>query len=132
MTITLRKTALVASTALSLSFFAYSADAFPTLPVGSNLNFTNLLGTGPKSSFTSANPAGWTGGSGLIFIASPTPGHSAATGGYLTTYGDPVGNIPGNYVEADGNPHYESGFQRRLTGLVVGQTYTLSFYQRVH
>ena len=124
-----RKTALAASTAMSLSFVAFSAEAFPTLPVGSNLNFTNLLGTGPKSGFTSANPAGWTGGSGLIFIASPTPGHSAATGGYLTTYGDPVGNIPGNYVEADGNPTFESGFQRQLTGLVSGQTYTLSFYQ---
>lgn len=124
----LHKTVLAASTALSLSFVAYSAQAFPTLPVGSNLDFTSVSGS-PKESFSAANPTGWTGGTGLIFIDSPTPGQSAATGGYLTTYGDPVGKVPGNYVEADGNPLYESGFQRQLTGLTVGQTYTLSFYQ---
>jgi hypothetical protein len=32
-------------------------------------------------------------------------------------------------VQADGNPFYESGFNRRLSGLTIGSTYTLSFYQ---
>jgi hypothetical protein len=32
-------------------------------------------------------------------------------------------------VQADGNPIFESGFNRKLSGLTVGQTYTLSFYQ---
>jgi hypothetical protein len=130
---TLHRTVLAASTALSLSFVGYSPEAFQSLPVGSNLDFTSLSGPGaPKSCFSGpgcANPTGWTGGTGLIFIANPALGHSAATGGYLTTYGDPVGNIPGNYVEADGNPFYESGFQRSISGLTPGQTYTLSFYQ---
>ena len=34
-----------------------------------------------------------------------------------------------NYVEADGNPVFESGFYYVVTGLTPGQTYTLSFYQ---
>ena len=74
--------------------------------------------------------SGWSDrGSGLIFIASPHNGQSAAAPIYLTTYANPVGNIPGNYVEADGNPTYESGFNYTVSGLTVGDTYTLSFYQ---
>jgi len=48
---------------------------------------------------------------------------------YLTTYGNPTGSVKGNYVEADGNPYYESGFNYTVTGLTPGQTYTLTFYQ---
>ena len=84
----------------------------------------------PGTTFSNYAPQGWTGGGGLIYVDSPTPGEDAASGnGVLQTYGDPTGNIPGNYVEADGNPLYEDGFSRSITGLTVGQTYTLSFYQ---
>jgi hypothetical protein len=37
--------------------------------------------------------------------------------------------VGGNYVEADGNPDFESVFFEEITGLTPGQTYTLSFYQ---
>ncbi|HVC61285.1 MAG TPA: PEP-CTERM sorting domain-containing protein [Acetobacteraceae bacterium] len=124
---TFHKAALVASTALSLSFVTVAAQAFPQLPVGSNLNFNTYTGSAPKNCFTCVAPTGWTGGSGLIYVDSPTQGGTYPVG--IQTYGNPSGAIPGNYVEADGNPHYESGFSRELTGLTVGQTYTLSFYQ---
>jgi hypothetical protein len=117
-------------TAIGLSLVASGAwAANPNLPGLQNQNFTQYTGTAPKGSFTNVKPVGWIGGGNLIFIASPKNGQSAAAPIYLTTYANPVGNIPGNYVEADGNPQYEDGFSYTVTGLTVGQTYTLSFYQ---
>lgn len=122
------KATLIASTALSLSFMTPAAEAFPSLPVGSNLNFTSISGT-PKENFTQAAPTGWTGGNGLIFIASPTAGGNATHNPNPTYFAPSSPGLTGNYVQADGNPFYESGFNRRLSGLTIGQTYTLSFYQ---
>jgi hypothetical protein len=102
--------------------------ADPYLPNLTNLNFTKLTGT-PKCSFSSCGLTGWTGGSGLIFIDGQASGQSAAGGGYLTTYGNPTGSITGNYVEADGNPYYESGFNYTVKGLTPGVQYQLNFYQ---
>ena len=102
------------------------ADSF--LPNLTNLNFTKMSGT-PKCSFSSCGETGWTGGSGLIYIDGQAYNQSAAGGGYLTTYGNPVGSVTGNYVEADGNPYFESGFDYKVTGLTPGETYTLDFYQ---
>ena len=110
------------------------ADVIP-LPGLVNLNFLSYSGASPKNSFTSVNPTGWTGGSGLIFIDQPgnsSNPNSACGGVYLTTSGCPSTlAIPGgyNYVEADGNPSFESGFNYLVTGLTAGQTYSLSFYQ---
>jgi len=117
--------------AVGMSLVASGAwAANPNLPGLQNQNFTQYSGSSPKGAFTSVAPVGWTGGSGLIFVASPTaPGQSAAGPVYLTTYGNPVGNIPGNYVEADGNPDYEGSFNYVVSGLTAGQTYSLSFYQ---
>lgn len=119
------------ATALTLSLVAYAADAGPATPLPNlvNQNFTAYTGSAPKGSFSTVDPVGWTGGSGLIFIDSQTPSQSAAGPVYLQTYGNPVGNVTGNYVEADGNPSFESGFTYTVTGLTVGQQYTLSFYQ---
>jgi len=123
----------LASTALSLSLVAAAANAAPipfTAANGlTNLNFVSYGGSAPKGSFNNVKPTGWTGGGGLIFVDSPTAGQSAAGPVYLTTYADPTGTIVGNYVEADGNPVYESGFNVQLTGLTVGQQYTLGFNQ---
>jgi hypothetical protein len=49
----LQKTALIASTALSLSFVTYSAEAgpFPNLPGLPNLNFTSFVNP-PKDVFS--------------------------------------------------------------------------------
>jgi hypothetical protein len=119
----------MASTALSLSLVTYSAEAFQSLPNLTNLNFVDYTGNDPKDTFSNVAPVGWTGGTGLIFIDGPSAGASAAGPVYLTTYGNPSGSVAGNYVEADGNPSFESGFSYSVTGLTKGQTYTLSFYQ---
>ncbi len=107
----------------------------PPLPGLTNLNFESYTGSAPKAPFTSVNPTGWTGGGGLIFIATPGTSAVASSGcgsTYLTTYGCPSTlGIKGGYneVEADANPIFESGFNYAVTGLTSGQTYTLSFYQ---
>jgi hypothetical protein len=130
MSTTLRKSVAIGLPAIALSLgLAHSAQADPYLPGLTNLDFTQYTGSAPKGSFTSVNPVGWTGGTGLIFIDSTTPGQDAAGPVYLQTYGDPSPNLPGNYVEADGNPSFESGFNYSVSGLTPGQTYTLSFYQ---
>ncbi len=127
----LRKTISIGLPVVGLSLLACSAQAFPFLPGLTNLDFTQYTGTAPKAPFTSVNPVGWSGGNGLIFIDSNVPAQSAAGPVYLQTYGNP-GILSGpayNYVEADGNPSFESSFNHQLTGLTPGQTYTLSFYQ---
>ncbi len=106
-----------------------SVQADPFLPGLTNLDFSAYTGHAPKDTFQNVNPVGWTGGSGLIFIDSPTAPGQNASGAYLDTYGDPLPNLPGNYVEADGNPSFASGFNYQLHGLVPGQTYSLIFYQ---
>ena len=131
-------TLLVAGvSAIGLSLVAVPAQA-TNLPGLVNLTFLQYTGQTPKASFTSVDPTGWTGGSGLIFIDTPGTGvdgsgpQSACGGVYLQTYTCPgTLNIKGgyNYVEADGNPDFESGFNYQLNNLTIGQTYTLSFYQ---
>jgi hypothetical protein len=118
----------VSAIALSVGW-ACSAQAGPPLPGLVNQNFTQYHGQSPKATFANNQPVGWTGGNGLIYIDGQAYGQSAAGGGYLTTYGNPTGSVVGNYVEADGNPTYESGFNYRVTGLTPHTTYTLSFYQ---
>jgi hypothetical protein len=130
----LLKSAAIGASAIGLSFFvtATQADPLLTLP---NLNFLTYTGSAPKNSFTSVNPTGWTGGNGLIFIDTPgnaSNPNSACGSTYLTTYGCPSTlAIPGgyNYVEADANPGYESGFNYLVTGLTPGLTYQLTFDQ---
>jgi hypothetical protein len=117
--------AAVSLSAVSLSVLAAPARA-DYLPNVSNLNFANYTGSAPNAQFTSVNPVGWTGGSGLINIIAP----NTNAVGPNTPYGPfPNPPIAGNFVEADGNPVYESGFNQTITGLTVGTTYTLSFYQ---
>jgi hypothetical protein len=120
----------VSTIALSLGL-AGPGLADPLLPGLTNLNFTNLSSQSPKCSFTSCGVVGWTGGNGLIYIDGQAAGTTASDGGLLNTYFSPTGTIAptANYVQADGNPQYESGFQVSISGLTVGQTYTLGFYQ---
>jgi len=127
MRISFRRAAAIGLSALGLTVFAQSAWANPFLPNVSNLNFVDYTGSAPKDCFTCVNPVGWTGGSGLIFVDAP----GTATTGSNPIYGPFPTNSPvgGNFVQADGNPTYESGFNQTITGLTVGTTYTLSFYQ---
>jgi len=118
---------------LSLLTFSAQADVLPGL---TNLNFLDYTGSAPKDYFTNVKPTGWTGGNSLVFIDTPGTSSASTTTAcgptYLSTYGCPSNlAIPGGYneVEADGNPSFESGFNYSLSGLTVGKTYTLSFYQ---
>jgi hypothetical protein len=133
----LRITAAIGLPAIALAVgLAQPAQAYPPLPNLENLNFLSYTGANPKNTFDNVDPVGWTGGSGLIFIDAPgtsnTSSVTACGPTYLQTYGCPhTLTIPGGYnqVEADGNPSFESGFSYLVTGLTVGTTYTLSFYQ---
>ncbi|MGH7043353.1 MAG: PEP-CTERM sorting domain-containing protein [Acetobacteraceae bacterium] len=127
----LRKSAAVGLPVVALSLGLAGSAQAEYLPNVSNLNFADYTGIAPKGEFSSVDPVGWTGGTGLIFIDGPSASGQGASGStYLQTYGPfPDPPIPGNYVEADGNPEFESGFNQSISGLTVGQTYTLSFYQ---
>jgi hypothetical protein len=120
---------------VGLTLLAHSAQATPFLPGLTNLNFLTYTGVAPKAQFSSVNPTGWIGGDNLIFIDTPGTAsnpNSACGSVYLSTYGCPSTlAIAGgyNYVEADGNPAFETGFGTVITGLTPGQDYELSFYQ---
>ncbi len=130
-----RNTIAVGFFALGVSLSTIPAQAELALPGLINLNFLDYTGTAPKAPFEAVKPTGWTGGTDLVFIDTPGDSsntNSACGGTYLQTYLCPGNlNIAGgyNYVEADGNPIYESGFNYNITGLAMGQTYSLSFYQ---
>ena len=122
----LLKSALVGA----LSLCAYSAQADPVLPV-QNLTFSDYNGIAPKGIFTAVDPVGWTGGTGLISIDAPGTATQTGGGGNAYPVYGPFLNPPpgGNFIQADGNPIYESSFNQALTGLMVGTTYDLSFWQ---
>jgi len=124
--------ALLASVAgIGLAAGAGPAFAYDPLPNLTNLDFSSYTGSDPKNYFTDVNPTGWTGGTGLIFIAQNSPGRNATFGPGATYFAPGGAIVPpgGNYVEADGNPYFESGFNYTVTGLTAGKTYTLTFYQ---
>lgn len=117
--------------ACALSLLAMSAQANPLLPV-LNLTFTDYTGFAPKTLFTSVNPVGWTGGTGLISIDAPGTAtqNNQAHGNAYAVHG-PFADPPpgGNFIQADGNPAFQTSFNQVLTGLIIGQTYDLSFWQ---
>lgn len=104
-----------------------SAMALPVLPV-QNPDFMSYDGAAPKNTFSEVRPTGWLGGSGLVYVDAPDT--ATSTHGGVAVYG-PFPNSPvgGNFVAADGNPVYEQAFGQIITGLTVGTTYSLSFYQ---
>jgi hypothetical protein len=96
-----------------------------------NGNFSQYSGVTPGTSgdsFTNVGATGWSGGSGLIFVTNYAGVNNQNL--YLPVYGPfPDSPLGGNFVEADGNPTFASGFSYQLSGLTVGATYTLSFLQ---
>jgi len=127
----LLKSVAISLPALALSLgWACSAQA-DVLPV-QNLTFQTFSGPGtPKDFFSNVNPANWFRGppagiADLVFIDAP----GTATTGNNPIYG-PFNDPPpgGNFVQADGNPLFESQFKQTITGLTAGTQYTLTFWQ---
>jgi len=117
--------------AVGIPLFAASAKADPVLPV-QNLTFTSFTGFPPKTIFTAVNPTNWTGGTGLISIDAPgTATQDNQTHGNAYAVYGPFPDPPpgGNFIQADGNPTFETSFNQTITGLTAGQNYTLSFWQ---
>ena len=119
-----------------LSLLACSAEALPLLPV-QNLTFSNYTGFAPKTLFSAVNPLYWYRGTpgpfgDLVSIDAPGTAtiNSQAHGNAYPVYG-PFSDPPsgGNFIQADGNPDYESSFNQDISGLVIGDTYELSFWQ---
>jgi len=130
MSLTLRKFSATSLPAVALTLgWVCAAQATP-LPV-QNLTFQIFSGSAPKNNFSVVNPANWFRGppagiSDLVFIDAP----GTATTGSNPIYG-PFNNPPpgGNFVQADGNPDFESEFKQTITGLTSGTQYTLTFWQ---
>jgi hypothetical protein len=115
----------------SLVAIVAAADARAQNLVVTNGDFAQYSGVTPgtpNDSFTNVNPTNWSGGQGLIFVTNYAGINNQ--GLYLPVYG-PFPNSPlgGNFVEADGNPTYGSGFSYQLSGLTAGTTYQLSFFE---
>ena len=115
----------------SLVAIVAAADARADNLVVTNGNFAQYSGVTPGTDgdyFQSVNPTGWTGGGGLIFVTNYAGINNPNL--YLPVYGPfPDSPLGGNFVEADGNPSFADGFSYQLSGLTVGETYTLSFFQ---
>jgi hypothetical protein len=124
------------------------SQAGPILTV-SNGEFTQNAGPGApgtgNDSFNNVNPIGWTSGSsgpgGSLIYVTNADAINNHTGSQLPVYGPSAGSpastsnpfpsppLPGNFVEADGNPFFGNSFSYQLSGLTVGQTYQLSFFE---
>ena len=108
-------------------FLGLAAPALATPNLVTNGTFESTGDIDGKTTFA-GNVTGWSGGDLLTFI--DTPG-SADSGVYLSVYGPFAATSPdgGNFVEADGDPAYSSTISQTITGLTVGRTYHLTFYQ---
>lgn len=80
-------------------------------------------------SYFAGNVPGWSGGSKLTFIAPPGTADNASQ--YLAVYGPFPATSPdgGNFILADGDRNYSSAFYQTISGLTVGSSYTLTFWQ---
>jgi hypothetical protein len=111
--------ALCEPSAAQASFMINGSFEADTLAAGSKMDFSNN---------NVSNVTGWSGGTGLTFLDSPG---SAAGPVYLSVYGPFPSVSPdgGNFVEADAAPSFRGVIYQTVTGLTVGQTYAVSFYQ---
>ncbi len=110
--------------------------ALTALAVAGSASAANLVVNGSFDANTTItkigfqnNVTGWTGGGGLTFLAPPGSADDGAQ--YLAIYGPFPATSPdgGNFVLADGDPNYSDGISQTISGLTVGATYNVNFYQ---
>ena len=113
--------------ASSLAFVVIGAAAASAANLVANGSF-ELTSLTDKGGFA-GNVANWGGGGGLTFL--DFPGTADDPSKYLTVYGPFPATSPdgGNFVEADGDPNYSGVFYQSISGLTLGQTYKVDFYQ---
>jgi hypothetical protein len=121
----LRNLATISLSAIGLALTAFSAQA----NLVTNGSFEAYSGTDPKGDFTQVQPTGWSGGTGLTLVDSP--GSATSGSGGLAVYSPFPYSSPngGNFIEADGDPQYSGAFYQTISGLIIGATYNLSFWQ---
>lgn len=89
-------------------------------PIAGNTGFSQgTLGYGNHCNDSQLAAACNTG----LNLYGPTAGGTNPNG-YI-----PVSPTGGNYVAGDGDPNFEASFSQTITGLTIGGTYTLTFYQ---
>ncbi len=103
--------------------------------VGTAHAATNLVVNGSFDADTTASKiqfenhvTGWTGGANLTYLAPPG---TADDGSYLSVYGPFPTTSPdgGNFVLADGDPNYSGVISQTISGLIIGKSYVVNFYQ---
>ena len=117
---------------LSLLLFGFSAQA----NFVKNGSFEQRNGTAAQTnpsldhtSFSSYSPTNWSIASGgLSYVLAPG---TADGSGYLSVWGPFPNSSPdgGNFVMQDGDTNYSRLISQTITGLTVGQSYLLSFYE---
>ena len=115
-TIALGLVALASATGASAAINLVTNGSFEADNYGSKVNFAG-------------NVTGWTGGGNLTFLASP--GSADDINQYLAIYGPFPATSPdgGNFILADGDPSYRDAFSQTISGLIIGNKYTVNFYQ---
>jgi hypothetical protein len=128
----LLKSAIFGIAAMTMAAVTAQADVLQV----QNLTFDDFSNPGshvsPKNNFSAVNPAFWyrgqpAGQADLVYIDAPGTANSSS-GGYPTYLPN---NPPpgGNFVQADGNPDFQSIFKQDISGLLPDTDYTLGFWQ---
>jgi len=136
-----RKSSLLGLSAIGIAMgLSVAAQASTLVLPVTNLTFNVFTGTftSPKTLFQTALPTGWSignvGSSGeLIAVGQQGSEGQAGANNAYAVYTNPgfTNTVPSgyNFYQADGNPQFEAVIQQTVTGLILGNTYTLTFQQ---
>lgn len=113
-----------AAIAALIASSAFIQPAQANLVTNGSFEATSLTSKG----YFSGHVTGWSGGTNLTFLDYPG---TADDGSYLSVYrGFPsVSPDGGKFVEADGAPSYSSAIYQTISGLTIGKSYLLTFFQ---
>jgi hypothetical protein len=94
-----------------------------------NGDFAAYTGTAPKDFTSNCLPTDWSTG-GYVYLDAPG---TAVTAPGIQVWGPfpapPPPNANGNFIESDGSPSLAYPINQTISGLTVGQSYSVSFVQ---